>query len=73
MRIGIDFDNTIAGYDALFARIGTEAGWLEPGFQGRKKAVRDRVRLLPNGEWSWMTIQAQVYGPRMAEACLILR
>lgn len=58
MRIGIDFDNTIAGYDALFARIGTEAGWLEPGFQGRKKAVRDRVRLLPNGEWSWMTIQA---------------
>jgi hypothetical protein len=71
MRIGLDFDNTLAGYDTLFARLAAEAGWLESGFSGGKKELRDRVRLLPDGEQRWMVLQARAYGPRMAEARLI--
>lgn len=71
MRIGIDFDNTLAGYDPLFARVAQEWGFLPSGFSGRKKEVRDAVRRLDAGESLWMRLQAEVYGPRMAEAVLI--
>lgn len=71
MRIGIDFDNTIAGYAALFRRIAEEAGWLDPGFPGDKKDIRDRIRQHADGEARWMRMQAVAYGRRMAEACLI--
>ncbi len=71
MRVGIDFDNTLAGYDLLFTRIAREWGLLPQDFQGRKKEVRDAVRLLDGGEAQWMRLQAEAYGPRMAEAVLI--
>ncbi|MDO8607011.1 MAG: hypothetical protein Q7R40_10775 [Phaeospirillum sp.] len=71
MRIGIDFDNTIAGYDSLFERIGKDAGWLNANFRGSKKEVRDHVRRLESGETKWMRLQAIAYGARMAEAELI--
>ena len=50
MRIGLDFDNTIAGYDHLFLAAGREQGLLPPDFAGAKKAVRDHIRTLPGGE-----------------------
>lgn len=71
MRVGIDFDNTIAGYDRLFHRIGLDAGWLPPGFAGTKKDVRAAMRDLDGGEEKWMRMQALAYGARMAEADLI--
>jgi hypothetical protein len=68
LRIGIDLDNTLAGYDHLFQVIGGEMGILPPGFVGRKKAVRDFVRRLPDGENQWIRMQAALYGPGMARA-----
>lgn len=68
MRIGIDFDNTIVSYDAVFSAAAIGRGWLAPDFVGTKRAVRDAVRLLPDGERKWMSLQGEVYGPRMAEA-----
>jgi len=68
MRIGIDFDNTIADYDALFLRIGQDMGWLPAGFAGTKKDIRDTVRLLPSGNDKWTEMQALAYGPQMAQA-----
>lgn len=68
MRIGIDFDNTIASYDEVFAAAAIGRGWVPSDFNGNKRAVRDRLRQLPDGECKWMALQGEVYGPRMAEA-----
>jgi hypothetical protein len=71
MRIGIDFDNTIAGYDHLFLSVARQRGLLVEGFAGGKKVIRDAIRLLPNGELIWTELQGTVYGARMAEAQMI--
>ncbi len=43
MKIGVDFDNTIAGYDRLFAELAHEAGlFTEP--PATKTALRDALR-----------------------------
>jgi hypothetical protein len=69
--IGIDFDNTLAGYDAVFVAAASGRGWLPPGFAGDKRSVREVVRLLEDGERKWMALQGEVYGPRMPEAEMI--
>jgi hypothetical protein len=68
MRVGIDFDNTIAGYDHVFVAAARARGFVAAGFRGGKKELRDSVRLLPEGEIKWQMLQGEVYGPRMAEA-----
>jgi len=76
MRIGVDFDNTIAGYDRLFEALAAESGLLAPcalttGAIRGKTAVRDAVRLLPDGENHWQRLQALAYGPRISGAELL--
>src|SRR3954453_9351121 len=71
MLIGIDFDNTIAGYDRAFAAEAARRGLISAGEQASKRSVRARLRALPDGEREWMAIQGQVYGARMGEAELI--
>jgi hypothetical protein len=71
MLIGIDFDNTIAGYDRAFVAEAVRRGLLPAGEQASKRSVRARLRDLPDGEREWMAIQGQVYGARMGEADLI--
>jgi hypothetical protein len=71
MRIGIDFDNTIAGYDDLFVHLGRSRGWLPADFKGGKKRVVEAVRRLDQGETKWMQLQAAAYGAHMDEAKLI--
>ena len=64
MRIGIDFDNTIACYDGVFRRAAIERG-LVPSEIGRSKnAVRDFLRA--RGEdHAFSELQGYVYGARM--------
>ena len=72
MRIGIDFDNTMAGYDRLFDRLAREKGLLDEAFHGGKRAIRDILRQRgEQGERDWQCLQALAYGPRMDEAELI--
>ena len=71
MRIGIDFDNTIAGYDDVFRATASDQGWVPDGFSGTKRAVRDAVRRLDDGETKWQVLQGMVYGRRMGEARMI--
>jgi len=66
MLIGIDFDNTIARYDDLFARLALEAGYLDAVPVGGKVAVRNAVRL-QHDDMAWQRMQAEAYGARMAE------
>ncbi len=66
--IGIDFDNTIACYDDLLYRLAVERALIPPDFRGGKKAIRDYVRTLPDGDLEWQRLQAILYGPAIDEA-----
>jgi hypothetical protein len=67
MRIGIDFDNTIVSYDALFSKVAREAGLVSETLPATKLAVRDHLRAIGR-EDDWTEMQGTVYGGRMAEA-----
>jgi hypothetical protein len=67
MRVGLDFDNTIVRYDALFHRVALEGGWIPPGLPATKLQVRDHLRA-HGREQTWIEMQGHVYGARMAEA-----
>jgi hypothetical protein len=67
MRIGIDFDNTIVDYDAVFLATARERGLVPAAFSGGKTALRDAIRRGP-GEDEWTRLQAEVYGPRILQA-----
>lgn len=67
MRIGLDFDNTIVSYDALFHKVAREQEVVPPETPISKVAVRDYLRLLGR-EKVWTEMQGYVYGARMKEA-----
>ncbi|HAZ07869.1 MAG TPA: hypothetical protein DCZ01_04940 [Elusimicrobia bacterium] len=68
MRIGIDFDNTLVGYDGLFSRLTRERRWLT-GRTARTKAQIKRALIAEDGhDLRWQRLQADAYGPRIIEA-----
>lgn len=68
MRIGVDFDNTIVCYDALFHQVALEQGLIPATLPVNKSAVRDYLRAADQ-EDAWTAMQGYVYGLRMiAEA-----
>jgi hypothetical protein len=69
--IGVDFDNTIAGYDELIHRVAVEWQLIPEDFIKSKRHIRDFLRTLPDGEITWQKVQGVIYGPRMAEAVLL--
>jgi hypothetical protein len=71
LRIGIDFDNTIIAYDQVFCAAAKLGGLIGADFSGGKQAVRDSIRLLPDGEQTWQRLQGQVYGKGISGATLI--
>jgi hypothetical protein len=70
MRIGIDFDNTLIGYDDVFLAAAQERNLVGSGFTGNKQAVRDAIRLLPDGELAWQQLQGHVYGKGIDRAVM---
>jgi phosphoserine phosphatase len=66
--IGMDFDNTIVSYDELMCRAALERGLIGDAGDRTKRAVRDRIRQLPDGEIEWQKLQALIYGPLMSGA-----
>lgn len=69
MRIGIDFDNTLVSYDALFHRVALEQGLIPADLAVSKLAVRDHLRRAGR-EPLWTEMQGLVYGARMDEAAM---
>ena len=64
MRIGIDFDNTIACYDGVFHAAALERG-LIPAKLGRdKNSVRDYLNGIGRAD-DFTELQGYVYGARM--------
>jgi hypothetical protein len=70
-RIGIDFDNTIIGYQQAFLDAAKTQRLLPVDFVGTKQAVRDCIRLLPDGERKWMRLQGFIYGQGIGRAVMI--
>jgi phosphoglycolate phosphatase-like HAD superfamily hydrolase len=69
--VGIDFDNTIVSYDELMYAAALDRGLIADGADRTKRAVRDCIRQLPDGEIEWQKLQALAYGPLMHDAQLI--
>jgi hypothetical protein len=67
MRIGIDFDNTIACYDGVFHRAALERGIIPADLPLDKTSVRDHLRAAGR-EADWTELQGVVYGPRIGLA-----
>jgi hypothetical protein len=64
LRIGIDFDNTIANYDGVFHAAALERGLIPADLGSGKNAVRDHL----NGSGrkdEFTELQGYVYGARM--------
>lgn len=67
MILGVDFDNTVVSYDALFLSAAKDAGLVGRDADMSKTELRDLLR--SRGEDNRFTeLQAEVYGRRMAEA-----
>jgi len=66
--IGIDFDNTIISYDELMYKSARDRDLIAPECPKNKKAIREAIRALPDGEISWQKIQAMVYGLEIKQA-----
>jgi hypothetical protein len=64
MRIGIDFDNTIACYDGAFHAAALERGLIPPSLPTVKNAVRDHLSDAGR-EDAFTELQGCVYGARM--------
>lgn len=67
MHVGLDFDNTIVSYDALFHKVARETGSIPEGIPVSKVSVRDHLRSVGREE-VWTEMQGTVYGSRMVEA-----
>jgi hypothetical protein len=68
MRIGIDFDNTIICYDPIFCDLAKSWHLVPADYEGSKRALRDKIRLLPEGDLIWQRMQGQVYAKRLSDA-----
>jgi hypothetical protein len=69
VRIGLDFDNTIVSYDALFYKVARERNMLPQEILIGKVAVRNYLRSVGQ-EDAWTELQGYVYGARMDEAAI---
>jgi hypothetical protein len=67
MLVGLDFDNTIVCYDALFHRLARERGLLADDVPATKGHVRDYLRRIDR-ENDWTELQGIAYGPRIVDA-----
>src|SRR5438270_14013599 len=64
MRIGIDFDNTIACYDGVFHAVALEKGLIPASLGRDKNSVRDHLNGSGRKE-EFTELQGYVYGSRM--------
>jgi hypothetical protein len=64
MRIGVDFDNTIACYDGVFHTAALERGLIPPELGRDKNSVRDHLNGSGRND-DFTELQGHVYGARM--------
>ena len=67
IKLGLDFDNTLIVYDALFKKAALEKNLIPNDFPESKNLIRNHLRER-NKEKSFTIIQGEVYGSRISEA-----
>jgi len=67
MIIGIDLDNTLIDYSALFQSTALSLGLISPSFHGDKAQIKEQV-LRHHGNDGWTALQGHVYGPALRHA-----
>ena len=70
MKVGLDFDNTIVAYDQVFRSAAIGRGLIDDTTCAEKRAIRDHIRRLPDGELSWQRLQGYVYGTGIVQASM---
>ena len=68
LRIGLDFDNTLACYDEVFSEQAKKLNYLPEDWVGDKLSVKNELLKLPDGDLAWQKLQGRVYGPAMLNA-----
>jgi len=68
LRIGVDFDNTIACYDRSFLEVAVIMGLMTPAAASTKGDIKSAVSSGPDGDLAWQRLQGQVYGKHMLRA-----
>lgn len=69
MRIGVDFDNTLACYDHVFHAAAVERGLIPASVRTDKTSVRDYLRALDR-DADFTGLQGYIYGPGMKHVVL---
>ena len=67
MMVGIDFDNTIACYDAVYSTIVADMNIVPKDTPANKTAIREYLRLCGR-EDDWTELQGYIYGDGMRKA-----
>ncbi len=67
MKIGLDFDNTLISYDALFYKVALEKGLIPKELEPTKLGVRNYLRSISQDN-NFTLLQGEVYGLRILEA-----
>lgn len=71
LHIGVDLDNTIIDYDAVFGEVAEEMGLLKQApVVGRKNEIKAWLIKSDPSEHLWMRLQGQVYGRFIERAAL---
>ena len=70
MRIGLDFDGTVALYDEIFHGCAVEHFHMPHEIEVNKQAIREWFWKTSEGKRQWIELQGVVYGSRMSEARL---
>lgn len=68
MRIGIDFDNTLAIYDRVFTMLAKKYGYLEIEENLTKEKIKQNILKIEGGDIKWQMLQGQAYGRFMSFA-----
>ena len=68
LKIGIDFDNTIADYDLVFVEVAIDMGFLENKNILSKVEVKNKIISQNEGDINWQRLQGQIYGKYMHKA-----
>ena len=67
IKLGLDFDNTLITYDALFKKAALEKKLIPKDFPESKNLIRNYLRE-KNQEILFTLLQGEVYGKRISEA-----
>ena len=66
--IGIDFDNTLIDYSGLLYHYAIKFKYINGSTIKVKNEIRNKIRMLNNGEDKWQKLQALIYGPKIIKA-----